>query len=314
MKKTTFLGAILLLLAGDISAVRAADFAAAFLETGVGARGVGMGSAFAAVVDDASATYWNPAGLVRTRGKKLLAALQPLSLDRRQSSASFTFNPRGEMAFGLTWMHASVGDIQGRTGSGVPTGALEDAENAFFVSVGRALGERLALGFTVKILSQRIDVPGWQKAEGSGHGVDLGLQFRLGEKTTLAAVVRNLGASIDWTVQRSAQQASSTEDLLPHVLGVGLAYRPLSGLLLAADLYQGDDSYANLGAEWTINPLLTVRTGLERVPGDDEGIGRVAVGLTLQPMRHEHLRLTYAYTSDQIGAGERSVFGLGIQF
>jgi len=314
LKKTTLLCAALFLLAADISVGRAADFAAAFLENGVGGRGVGMGSAFAAAVDDASATYWNPAGLVRTRGKKLLAALQPLSLDRRQSSASFTLNARGEMAFGFTWMHASVGDVQGRTGSGVPTGRLEDAENAFLVSVGRALGERLALGFTVKILSQRIDVPGWQKAEGSGHGVDLGLQFRLGEKTTLAAVMRNLGGSLDWTVQRSAQQASSTEDVLPRVLGVGLAHRLLPGLLLAADLYQGDDRYANLGAEWRINPLLTVRTGLERVPGDDEGIGGVAVGLTLQPMRRENLRFTYAFRSDQIGAGERSVFGLGIRF
>jgi len=311
----TYLYAILLLfLAADISVARAADFAAAFLETGVGARGLGMGSAFAAAVDDASATYWNPAGLVRTRGKKLLASLQPLSLDRRQSSATFSLNARGEMAFGFTWLHASVGDIQGRTGSGIPTGALEDAENAFFVSVGRALGERLALGFTVKILSQRIDVPGWQKAEGSGHGVDLGLQFHLNDKTTLAAVVRNLGASLDWTVQRSAQQASSTEDVLPSVAGIGLAYRPRPGLLLAADLYQGNDAYANLGAEWTVNPLLTLRAGVERLPGDDEQTGAVTAGLTLQPMRHDNFRLTYAYTSDQIGAGQRSIFGLALQF
>lgn len=36
-----------------------------FLKLGVGARAVGMGSAFVAVADDASAIYWNPAGVAR---------------------------------------------------------------------------------------------------------------------------------------------------------------------------------------------------------------------------------------------------------
>ena len=36
--------------------------AAEFLSHGVGARALGMGGAFVAVADDATATYWNPAG------------------------------------------------------------------------------------------------------------------------------------------------------------------------------------------------------------------------------------------------------------
>ncbi len=37
--------------------------AASFLSRGMGARGISLGSAYAAIVDDASAVYWNPAGL-----------------------------------------------------------------------------------------------------------------------------------------------------------------------------------------------------------------------------------------------------------
>jgi len=37
--------------------------AAAFLEIGVGARAMAMGGAYGAVANDASALYWNPAGI-----------------------------------------------------------------------------------------------------------------------------------------------------------------------------------------------------------------------------------------------------------
>ena len=36
-----------------------------FLKIGIGARAVAMGSAFVSVADDATAVYWNPAGIAR---------------------------------------------------------------------------------------------------------------------------------------------------------------------------------------------------------------------------------------------------------
>jgi len=305
---------LLLWLSWGAAGARAADFAAAFLETGVGARGPGMGGAFAAVADDASAPYWNPAGLVKVQGMGLLASLQPLTLDRQQNSVSFTLNVRGEMAFGFTWLHAGVDDIEGRTTSGLATGAIEDSENAFYVSVGRAVTSRLALGFTMKIFNQRIEVPFQKPATGNGHGFDLGAQLRLGQKTFLAAAVRNLSAKLNWKVKRSSQQASSTEDELPLVLVLALAHRPLSHLVLAADLYKTDHLYANLGAEWTLSPLLTVRGGLNRVPGDDSGVGATTAGLSLRPMRREGLQFHYTYATDPLGAGSRTIVGLTLKF
>jgi uncharacterized protein UPF0164 len=50
----------LILLARPAHATR---YAGEFLRIGVGARALGMGSAFAGLADDGSAAYWNPAGL-----------------------------------------------------------------------------------------------------------------------------------------------------------------------------------------------------------------------------------------------------------
>ena len=44
-----------------------------FLKIGVGGRPAGMGEAFVAVADDASALYWNPAGLARLTSPEAIA-------------------------------------------------------------------------------------------------------------------------------------------------------------------------------------------------------------------------------------------------
>lgn len=50
----------------------AAKYAAEFLKLGIGARALGMGSGFVALANDASAAYWNPAGLATLSKPEML--------------------------------------------------------------------------------------------------------------------------------------------------------------------------------------------------------------------------------------------------
>jgi hypothetical protein len=63
----TILAAVLFI---TFSVSSASKYAGEFLSIGAGARGLGMGGAFCAVVDDASAGYWNPAGLYMIDGQE----------------------------------------------------------------------------------------------------------------------------------------------------------------------------------------------------------------------------------------------------
>src|SRR6202140_5251867 len=51
---------------------------AAFLDTGFGARPVGMGGAFTAIADDSNAPLYNPAGLVQVQWNEMSAMYSQL--------------------------------------------------------------------------------------------------------------------------------------------------------------------------------------------------------------------------------------------
>jgi hypothetical protein len=291
------------------------DFAAAFLENGMGGRALGMGGAFTAVADDASAVFWNPAGLVWKKGGEALASLQSLSLDRQQSALAVRVNPRGDLAFGLSWQHAGTDGLTARDASGRPAGDIDDSQNAYYVGVARRLGDDLAVGITLKRLNHDLKVPGQGTSNGSGSAFDLGMRWRLDPRLSLGLTARNIGGRLDWSVPRSGGQNSETENNLGTSLALGAAFRPNGKVLVAASAVSGSgDTHVNLGFEWYLNPLLTVRAGMHRLPGDDNAVGSSSLGLTIRPMRTRHLQFHYAYTTDELDAGARNVAALSVVF
>ena len=66
MKKKKQILLVILLLISFLDAQSLGTGSAAFLNKGMSARAIGMGSAYTAVVDDPTAVYWNPAGLLNS--------------------------------------------------------------------------------------------------------------------------------------------------------------------------------------------------------------------------------------------------------
>jgi len=306
--------AALTTLAVSVSAIDAADYAGAFLETTVGARGLGMGGAFTAAVDDASATYWNPAGLARNRGRGIVASVQPRSLDRKQSSIAGAFNGRGGLGFGFAWIHAGVDDIVGRTGSGAPFGNIENGENALIFGLGIPLNPRLSIGFAVKTIRHEIKVPGAGSSSGTGRALDLGLVYTLPRETTVGMALRNISGRVSWSVEQRAGQTSKSKDQLPTTMALGVAHSPREGVTIALDVQSSNvETTLSTGVGWKVNPMLSVGGGLNRA-GSESNVGYPAFSVAVRPMQIDRFQLHYTYLTDDLDAGALFVAGLSLQW
>ncbi|MCR4295433.1 MAG: PorV/PorQ family protein, partial [Elusimicrobia bacterium] len=240
----------LALLLGAAS-VRAAE-TAAFLDIGVGARGIGMGGAHTALADDSSAVYWNPAGLARLEQREVSVSHAELGLGTREDFLAYAHpTPRGTLAAAMTYL--SQGSIGGRDAGGRPTGDFQASDAAFAGAYG-VKTEVADLGVSVKYLRSHI-----ASSEAQGVAADLGARraydgLRPG-KLLLGAAVRNMGPGLKYENQRND---------LPLRLAGGAAYTFAAGRTLAVEVQtapRGGGADGGFGGEFKVMEGALLRLG-----------------------------------------------------
>lgn len=222
------------------------------LKLGAGARSIGLGGAFTAIADDATATVWNPAGLGAGQDS-LNFSTQRLSLDRTHNFFAVT-KSAGSGALGLAVTNAGVSGIAQYDANERYGGEFNYSANAYSLSYGHGFGN-FNLGLSARMLMDNFGAEGVENQSGFG-GVDVGLMghalaIDVGEEEVptfhYGIVAKYLGASLG-------------DDTVPMVINVGVAYDLYMGnvVTFAADLEHEtvtlDESTTGirLGAEYTI--------------------------------------------------------------
>jgi hypothetical protein len=123
----------------------------------VGVRAAGMAGAFVGVADDASAVYWNPAGLASGAFFSLVLDRSELKAPAGQNSPDFnvTFVAIGTPPLGVTYYRTTFPVVpQGQASfAGQPPGGPELlVAHQFGVTVDQSLHDGLAVGATVKAI------------------------------------------------------------------------------------------------------------------------------------------------------------------
>lgn len=159
-----------------------------FLNIGAGARGLAMGSAQVASINDGTAGYWNPAGLVGVKDQpqlNLMHAEYFAGIGKYDyASVAFPF-ANNKRTLAITGLRFAVDDIMNTLFLVEPDGsinynniqAFSSADYAFLVSFAQKLKENgnknVQFGVNAKIIHRNVG----KFAKAWGFGIDAGLQI-----------------------------------------------------------------------------------------------------------------------------------------
>ncbi len=196
------------------------------LHLGAGARSIGLGGAFTAIAEDATATVWNPAGLGSAADLSLNFSTQRLSLDRSHNFIAITKTLGTYGSVGLSATNLGVSNI-GFSGvdSNLYESTFDYSTNAYSLSYGIAFGN-FNVGLTGRMLSDNFGVDSVENQSGFG-GVDIGL---MGHALHIDVEDDMQAPTFHYGIVAKYLGASVGEGTVPIVLNVGVAY----------DLYMGN--------------------------------------------------------------------------
>lgn len=158
-----------------------------FLNIGAGARGLAMGGAQTAVVEDGTAGYWNPAGLVNVQGSTQVNLMHSeyFAGIGKYDFANVTVPTNNEKrVLGITALRFAVDDIANTLFLVNPDGSLDynniktfsSADYAFLLSYAQSLKKTedmsVNFGANAKVIYRNVG----KFAQAWGFGLDAGLQ------------------------------------------------------------------------------------------------------------------------------------------
>lgn len=253
--------------AGAQAQTDAPKYSNEFLAVGVGARALGMGSAYVSAVSDVTSGYWNPAGLLGVRGDLQVGAMHSeyfagiakydyIGLAKPIDSVS---------AIGFSFIRFGIDNIPNTIDLIDPSGNIDynrittfsSADHAFILSYARKTRiTGLRLGGNAKVIYRRVG----QFGKAWGFGLDAAARYEK-DAWRLSAVLRDVTGTFNaWSYtldERTIDVFTQTGNELPVnsvevtvprlVLGGARQFNfgPKFGLVAALDLENTFDGKRN---------------------------------------------------------------------
>jgi hypothetical protein len=223
-----------------------------FLKISAFSRGTAVGGAWQAVAEGTGALYYNPAGVGRSGVGEFSLSHSELYQDLKLENFSVAIPLHSGSGLGVGVSYLGYGSIDGYDISGNATGSVSAYSLLVTAAYSQRLNDNLSVGLAVKPIFERL-----ASYTASTVTADFGVIADWGSFSA-GAHVANLGGAMKF-MKESVN--------LPTTLGIGAAYKTISGTILSVGAVRDNDGGYSLssGIEYRCNQNLSLRGGYSSV-------------------------------------------------
>jgi hypothetical protein len=223
-----------------------------FLKINVGARAVAMGGAFTGLADDASALYYNPAGIASLYESRYMFGYHNYFDDLQSGFVGLTFKLSDKSALGTYVNYLNYGEFIETDTTGEILGTFGGFDMVWSFGFATRPSYNWMIGIMPKIIYEKV-----QQYTASGIAVDMGVKYASNrERFTAGFAIQNLGTQLDGL--------GSEKESLPLTFRGGVSGRPRGlPVVLSSDIIlpTDNDLVIAVGGEYqNLRPVL-IRMG-----------------------------------------------------
>ena len=297
---------------------RAGISTAQFLKIGVGGRASAMGDAFVAIADDASALYWNPAGLTQFKQHQIIFSHNRWVVDINHDFIGGVYHLDESNSFGIGFTALTMQKMKVTT-EFAPFGTGEYfgfSDIAIALTYSRKMTDQFSFGGTVRYIEETLD-----KLKMRGFMIDLGTFYLTGlGSTRFAVAVSNFGNNLSpdgEVVLVGKRNVSDWQEFAPPtVFRIGFAFEPYQddehSITTSIQLNHPNDNSENVssGLEYSWNKTVFLRGGY-KFNVEEQNI-TFGAGVSV-PISIAEFTMDYAYSNfTRLGSAHRFSILLGL--
>lgn len=241
---------------------------AAFLKLGIGARAAALGETYVAVANDATAPYWNPAGIIQLKKEEVATMYNKHFQGINHGYISYV-RPIDERrsAIGISVIGLVVDDIEKRDAQETFLGTSKATDFAGIFSYATKASKNMAVGLNLKLIKSKI-VDDSSKLSYTG---DVGIIMGNGD-LSFGAAYTNIGGNLKY-------KNGTRKEEMHKCLKAGMALLTIKRhLLLTFDVNIPNDNKTHFhgGVEYLLGGI-ALRIGYLTGP-KDKNLGKELTG------------------------------------
>ena len=312
----------------NLGGQRAGISAFQFLKIGVGARGIALGETFVAIANDASALYWNPAGLTQFTGHQFIVAHTEYVVDIKHEffGAAYHLTSNDAVGVSVSALHTDQMEITTEVQPFGTGNYFSFGDLGIGLSYSKKMTDQFSFGVTMRYVEETLDV-----LKMRGFMVDLGTFYWTGlGSSRFAVVVSNFGGDVTPSgevTQYDGSKLGSFQSFSPPTqFKIGFAMEPMETenqkVTTSVELNHPNDNAENLhaGVEYQWQKWLWLRAGVKRTLGeplfarDNSSSNDVTVGMGIAvPVLDQTVMVDYAFANYNV-LGSVHRISLGVSF